>query len=184
MYTFQNEKVRLRAITASDLDDNLRWMNDVEVTRYIGQVGRFSREQEANFIARLHNSHDQYEFAIEAIDGPQSKHIGNLGLHELDQRNRQAELGIMIGEHDYWSKGYGGAAMRLLLEFGFGELNLHRIHLRCFDFNKRAIRAYEKIGFKLDGIARQTAYLAGEYHNDYLMSILKPEWEAMLSAEC
>ncbi len=182
MYTFQNEKVRLRAITASDLDDNIRWMNDVEVTRNIGQVGRFSREQEAEFIARAHGN-SEYEFAIEAIDGPGPKHIGNLGLHDFDQRNRQAELGIMIGEHDYWGNGYGSAAMRLLLEFGFGELNLHRIHLRCFAFNKRALRAYEKLGFKLDGIARQSAYLDGEYHDDHLMSLLKPEWEAAVRTE-
>jgi RimJ/RimL family protein N-acetyltransferase len=182
MYTFTNDKVRLRAITTSDVDDYVRWMNDVEVTRNIGRVGRFSREQEAEFIAQHQQSGD-YFFAIEAIDGPQPVHIGNIGLFDQDQRNRQAELGIMIGEPDYWGKGYGSAAIRLLLEFGFGELNLQRVHLRVFAFNKRAIRAYEKVGFRLDGIARQSAYLAGEYHDDYLMSILKPDWEAMVSAE-
>lgn len=180
MYTFQNDKVRLRAVTASDVDDNVRWMNDVEVTRNLGQIGRFSHEHEAAFIERAQsNSGDHYGFAIEAIDGPEPKYIGNIDLFGFDKRNRQAELGIMIGEHDYWGNGYGPAAIKLLLEFGFGELNLHRIYLRVFEFNKRGIRAYEKVGFKLEGIARQAAYVDGAYCDDYEMSILFPEWEAL-----
>lgn len=177
MYTFQNDKVRLRALTGKDVEANVRWMNDVEVARNIGQVGRFSYENEAGFIERVQGDIQGYEFAIEAIDGSEPKYIGNIGFHNFDPRNRQAELGIMIGEHDYWGKGFGGAAIRLLLEFGFGELNLHRVYLRVFAFNKRGIRAYEKVGFKLEGITRQSAYIDGAYHDDYQMSILKPEWE-------
>ncbi len=181
MYTFSNNKVRLRAHAASDVDDNVRWMNDVEVTRNLGQVGRVSREQEAEHITRLQRHEDGYDFAIEAIDGPEPKYIGNIDLFHLDQHNRNAEVGIAIGEHDYWSKGYGSAALRLLLEFGFGELNLHRIYLRVFDFNRRGVRAYEKVGFKHEGRLRHGGYVEGEYHDDFLMSILKSEWEEQAS---
>jgi RimJ/RimL family protein N-acetyltransferase len=184
MYTFQNNRVRLRALTSSDIEANVLWMNDVEVTRNLGRVGRFSYEQEAAYVERAqHNTADHYGFAIEAIEGPQPKYIGNIDLFSFDQRNRQAELGIMIGDHDYWGKGYGPAAIQLLLEFGFGELNLHRIYLRVYDFNKRGIRAYEKVGFKVEGIARQAAYSEGAYHDDYEMSILKPEWEALYGSK-
>ena len=103
--------------------------------------------------------------------------IGNSGFFNIDWRNRGAELGIVIGDKAYWNKGYGTEVMRLLLHHGFTTLNLHRIFLRVFEGNPRAIRAYEKAGFVHEGRMRQAEFRDGKYLDVLLMSVLRPEWQ-------
>ena len=91
-------------------------------------------------------------------------------------QDRSAEIGIMIGERQYWNRGFGTEAMRLMVQHGFENLNLHRIFLRVFETNPRGKRSYEKVGFKLEGRMREARYLKGKYIDVCLMSILKSEW--------
>ncbi len=177
MYTFRNDKVRLRARTMSDAEAETRWRNDTAVTRTALYSGPRSREEQERIIRDGFLRANDYNFAIEAIDLPQPLHIGGCGLHHLDWRGRNAEFGIAIGEKAYWGNGYGTAATQLILEFGFGELNLHRIYLYVFDFNQRGIRTYEKVGFKHEAMMRDDIYREGQFHNTRLMGILKSEWE-------
>jgi RimJ/RimL family protein N-acetyltransferase len=181
MYTFQNDKVRLRAMTMSDVDDHLRWRYDADVTRTLLHFRPRSREEVASLVERWMEGGDN--FAIEAIDLPQPVHIGNCSLHDIVWRSRKAEFAIAIGEKQYWGRGYATAATKLMLEYGFGELNLHRIYLYTFSFNNGAIRAYEKVGFKHEATLRDDVYREGKFHNTYLMGILKPEWETPVSHE-
>lgn len=178
MYTFENNKVRLRAAQQSDVDDFVRWFNDPTMQRFLGQVVQpISREQEQHwFDLALSPGPGVYHFQIDAIDGPEPLHIGGCALFKTDWRNANAEMGIQIGEHDYWGKGYGTAAHELLLEFGFGELNLHRIYLRFYDFNERGRKSYEKLGYKPEATLRQALYREGAYHNVHYMGLLKREW--------
>ena len=178
MYTFSNDKVKLRAVSMSDVADQWRWRNDPDVTRYAMFSAPRSYEVEENIVRnQLAGSDNEYRFAIDAVDGAEPVHIGICGLHFLSWRNRNAMLGISIGEKEYWSKGYGSAALELLMEFGFGELNLHRIYLYVFSFNPRAVRSYEKCGFKHEATLRDDTYREGRFYDSYLMAILKPEWE-------
>jgi RimJ/RimL family protein N-acetyltransferase len=85
-------------------------------------------------------------------------------------------VGIFIGDKDYWNQGYGSDAMQLLLKYGFNSLNLNRIYLHVFDTNPRAIRAYEKVGFVLEGRLRQDIFLNGSYVDVLMMSVLRSEW--------
>ncbi len=181
MYTFSNEKVRLRAVTGSDMDDFLRWFSDTAMLRNLGGVVHpHSEAEEREWLERVvgGNASDNH-FGIDAIDGAQPKHIGGCSLFRVQHRNASAEMGILIGETDYWGKGYGTAAHQLLLEFGFGELNLHRVHLRVYDFNLRGRRSYEKLGYHLDATAREAVYREGRYYDVHHMSLLRDEWEAL-----
>ena len=90
--------------------------------------------------------------------------------------NLDVYVGIFIGNKDCWSEGYGTEALRLMIRYGFDQLNLHKISLRVFCFNTRAIRAYEKVGFRREAIFRDHGYRNGEYCDDYAMSILEDEW--------
>jgi RimJ/RimL family protein N-acetyltransferase len=81
----------------------------------------------------------------------------------------------MIGEKDCWNQGYGTEATRLILEFAFGELGLHRVWLDVDSDNRRARRAYEKAGFKQEGIKRDHMYYDGAFHDIVLMSILSSD---------
>ncbi len=179
MYTFQNDKVRLRALQGEDLDNCARWFSDVEVQRTLQVYAPQSREGEQQWLeGAMTGKGGDYVFAIEAIDGPAPVHIGNCDAHKPDWRNASCEIGIVIGEKSYWGKGYGPAAFALLLEFCFGELNLHRVYLRVYDFNQRGIKAYQKLGFKEEGRLREAFYREGEYHDVIFMGILKREWQA------
>ena len=114
---------------------------------------------------------------LRAIETEKGVHIGNIGLHEIDYKDGKATLGIMIGEKGCWDQGYGTDAVRALLRFAFQELNLHRVSLEVFDFNERAIRCYEKCGFRKEGVLRESVFRSGRYQNEILMSILRQEFE-------
>lgn len=101
--------------------------------------------------------------------------IGIISIIQIDQKNRNAECIIDIGEKDYWGKGYGREAL-ILLDYAFLELNLHRISLRVFAFNERAVALYNRIGFKTEGISRQALYRNGKWHDIMHMGMLKQEY--------
>jgi RimJ/RimL family protein N-acetyltransferase len=103
--------------------------------------------------------------------------IGTIGLSPADPRERKAELGISIGAKEEWNKGYGSEALILILRHGFETLNLNRISLRVYEYNARAIRAYEKTGFIGEGTLRQDAYRKGRFWDTIVMSILRSEWD-------
>ena len=112
-------------------------------------------------------------FAIETADGV---HIGNIGLHDVNCQHRHAQLGIVIGEKEYWGKGYGSDAVRTALRFAFETMNLHRVSLRVYEDNARAIRTYEKCGFQHEGRAREAIFRKGRYYDELRMGILRREF--------
>jgi len=113
-------------------------------------------------------------FAIEA-DG---KYIGNCCLLGLRNPHGNLELGIVIGDRDYWGRGYGRDATRLLLKFGFHYLGARRIVLTTHAKNERAIRCYRACGFVEEGRPRKAIWVEGEYVDLVNMSILREEWLA------
>lgn len=118
-----------------------------------------------------------YEFMILTQTG--DKPIGFLGLSGVNWSAGDAWVGIGIGERDYWGKGYGTEAFNLLLAFGFRELNLRRISLSVFEYNPRAIRSYEKLGFQQEGRQREWLNRGGKRWDLIFMGILRQEWEAL-----
>jgi RimJ/RimL family protein N-acetyltransferase len=119
--------------------------------------------------------------AIEIQPDSKKEHwvfVGNCGLIDIDWQNRSAEMGILIGEKQYWNQGFGSKAMRLLLKHGFENLNLHRLWLRVFETNQRAIRSYEKAGFTLEGKFREAQFLDGKYVDVMIMSMLHSGWQS------
>ncbi len=105
--------------------------------------------------------------------------IGFLGLGMRKWIHAETYVGIGLGEREYWGRGYGTEAMRLALQYAFQELNLHRVSLSVIAYNERAIRSYEKAGFRSEGRLRQTIRRAGRRWDEVCMSILRREWEAL-----
>ena len=104
------------------------------------------------------------------------RYIGNIGLYEIDWKNRKAEYGILIGDKSAWGKGYGFDSSTDLLAYAFRELNLHRIFLRVLAYHERAIRLYEKIGFREEGRLRQDIFRSGAYRDTIIMGMLASEY--------
>ena len=174
------ERIRLRAAEREDITAFLRWVNDTDVTENLFLVSPMSRfEEEQWYDTMMKKPASEHVLVIEVKDqSPNDDYrpIGTCQFHNIDWRNRSAEIGIMIGEKTFWNRGYGTETMRLLLIHGFDTFNFHRIWLQVYEKNKRGIRAYEKAGFQHEGKYRQAHYQNGEYFDVHLMSVLKEEW--------
>lgn len=114
-----------------------------------------------------------------AIVDKRGRVLGSVRLWRVSDRNRSAMLTIFIGGPENWGLGYGTDAMRLALRQAFGSMDLVRVELHVFDFNERAIRSYEKVGFAWEGARRQALYRQGRYHDIIVMGILKEEFLAL-----
>ncbi len=178
MSIIYGDRIRLRAPSREDIPIFLEWFNDPEVTLTLFVYLPISRDEEDKWFEEMLNSPpEQHPLTIEVKEGESWKPIGNIQFINLDWVSRNAEVGIAIGDKAYWNKGYGSEAMQLMLKHGFETLNLHRIWLRVYGFNARAIRAYEKSGFVHEGRKRQAQFIQGQYHDVLIMSVLRHEWK-------
>jgi RimJ/RimL family protein N-acetyltransferase len=171
--------IYLDAVREDDLPTSARWMADFEVTYHLWTtaVVPLSLEDEQEwFENRDQSSETTFTFYLRTIRDGQL--IGLVSLIRYDMHNQIASLGIAIGERDEQNKGYGTEAMRLALNYGFNELNLHRIELTVSSFNPHAIHIYEKLGFQHEGIKRQALFRDGRYHDVIQMGILRNEWQS------
>ena len=172
------ERLRLRASEKEDVPLFLKWINDPEVCEHLGQYAVMNRiQEEAWFESVSKGPRTELPLVIEIRQGENWFAIGNtsfLGIHPV---NLETEIGIMIGEKEYWNQGYGTETMIRMLKYGFEELNLNRIFLRVFEGNERGKQAYRKAGFIHEGTLRQAQYHRGRYWDVDIMSILKNEWK-------
>jgi len=181
MPIINGDRIRLRAAEKEDIPLFLGWVNDEKVAEnlpFLMPISQF--EEEDWYESMMKKPASEHALVIEIKDEKNKGSyipIGNCTFFHINWRNRSTEIGIMIGEKSFWNKGYGTETMRLMIKHGFNNLNLYRIWLRVFPDNKRGIRAYEKAGFKHEGVFRQAEYRQGKYQDVLLMSILKDEWQ-------
>jgi RimJ/RimL family protein N-acetyltransferase len=171
------ERVVLRRHRPENLAAFQRWYRDPEIsrlTRYRTEP-MSSEEVERYFRARVLGG-DTLSYAIHVAGT--DRLIGSATFSQLDVANGSVTYHITIGEADSWGKGYGTEATELMLELAFEQLGLHRVALAVFEFNRRAIRSYEKAGFRLEGRLRDTIYRDGRHWDEISMSILEEEWQA------
>lgn len=167
--------VALRRHRPDDLAALLRWYADPEIgrlTRY--QAQPMSRlEIERFFKARL-LSPDALAYAIDERDG--GRVVGFTTFSALDPDNGSVLYHITIGDRSAWGHGLGTEATELMLSHAFDRLGLHRVGLTVFEFNRRAIRAYEKAGFREEGRLREAIHRDGRYWDEVQMGVLREEW--------
>ena len=173
----RGERVTLRPFRREDLEALRRWHDDGEVMQFWGErlplvaEGRFEEELApgGRFTRFDMNGH----FCVcDETDRP----IGRLSYEGFRATERHAELGILIGEKDAWSKGYGSEAIRLLLDYLFNQRGAHRVWLTVQARNARAQRAYEKVGFRREGTWREHYYYDGAFHDEHIYGILAREF--------
>lgn len=184
MTLFEGERVRLTALEREDLPTYLRWhayypMRRLLSTAAITPATREEGEAWYEESVKPQQSHT-HNFSIRVLDD--GRLIGGIHLNVLHPKHDTGWLSIYLGERDTWGRGYGSDATRLLLGFAFDELNLHRVELSVFDFNARAIRAYEKVGFRHEATRRAALYREGAFHDVHVMGILRHEWDALASS--
>ena len=174
--------VRLVAPDAEkDAETLSRWNNDSVFTRFTDgdPVRPLTTAQAKAQIERDTSEGDgRPVFLIRTL--ADDRVIGYIGL-AMRWANQDAWVFIGLGERAYWGKGYGTDAMRVLLRYAFHELNLQRVTLGVFDDNQRARRSYEKAGFVFEGHLRGTLQRDGQRRGEYLMGILREEWDLSLA---
>lgn len=172
-------RVTLRPWTRDDLPALRRWHNDPEVMQYWGEraalvpEGMFERDlaPDGRFTKFAENGY----FCICDASG---RAIGRIEYEGLCLPQRAAELSILIGEKDAWSKGYGSEAITVLLDYLFNEMGAHRVWLAVLATNARAQRAYEKAGFVREGTMRAQWFTAGRWWDEHRYGILRDEFVA------
>ena len=167
------EKVYLSPVAPDDVYAYTRWSNDYEVMRFFGGE-QSNTHWEPDKEAHEKKMKNGNEFSI--IDKETDTVIGNVSFIGEDNINRNAKIGITIGEKDYWSKGYGSDTLRLMLDFGFNVRSYNTIYLNVYEFNKRGIACYEKVGFKKQGVWRDCLIIGEKKYDCFYMDILASEY--------
>lgn len=158
-----------------DLEQYTRWMNDIEVTRYLGQAARcYSLESERKALEKLVS--EGYNFAV--VLKEEERLIGNASIFDVNHLHQRAEIGLFIGEAKDRGKGYGQEIVRLLVDFGFKYLNLNNIMLKVISGNTAAINAYKKCGFKEFGRRTKCYFVDNKWHDEIYMEILRDDLPA------
>jgi RimJ/RimL family protein N-acetyltransferase len=174
----RGEKVALRALEREDLKRWWELRNDEEVERlsFGPATPRSLAEIEARFDKHLAAEHRDYENLVVEVDGEM---IGSCRVFQIAEYNRNCHLGISLAR-EHWGKGYGTDAMRVLVDYCFHDLNLHKVGLTALASNERAIRAYVRSGFVEEGRLRGEEWTRGHYEDLVVMGITREDWEAAL----
>lgn len=172
----KQSEIYLRPMTVDDTDDIVKWRNSESVKQFFIYQGEFTRESHLNWIETRVNTGEVIQFMI--VLKKNDKAIGSVFLRDVDMQNKKAEYGIFIGDESVRGKGYGSVAARLILKHAFYEAGLHRVYLRVLADNERAIKSYEKVGFKKEGYLTDDVFVRGSYRDVVWMAIVNPEGKA------
>lgn len=176
-FTLEEPETRVKA--------EARWQRDTEFNRLADSGPSslaserkikewFDKQAEEGF------KPDRYSFSVRTL--AEDKYIGFLGLW-VNLIHGEAWVGLGIGEREYWGKGYGTDMMKLCLQFAFMELGLERVSLGLHEYNPRALRSYEKSGFRMEGRTRGDIMREGRHSDTLWMGILRDEWLQMQNGE-
>jgi len=164
--------VKLRPIRTSDADRCYTWLSDPDVTRYLGLLQPPATvEAERAWIARV--IADKAQQRVFVIEDERGRGIGTCGLRGIDMEAGCAFLGIVIGHKLAWDRGYGTAATQALVEFAFAVLGLREVRLSCHHDNRRGLRCYQKVGFRVTTAAHEPRVYGG---SDVRMVLDRERW--------
>ncbi len=176
----EGDHVALGPIIEEDLENFWFWVNDKTVTQYLSDnlfFGVHTRNMEEKWLRNvLEGTKNTLTLAI--LAKPDYELIGVISLAKIDWVSRNAELGVFIGNKELWGQGLGTEAIILLLDYVFNVLSLAKVYLRVLEYNKRAIRAYEKVGFKIVGRLRKHRFRGGKYWDEIIMEIFADEFNS------
>jgi RimJ/RimL family protein N-acetyltransferase len=170
-------KVYLRPYEPEDADVLYHALYSAESRRLTGTQQIFTRASTADFINKIAGDNSRVDLVICSQKTNQT--LGEVVLNNIDFINRSANIRIGIFNEKDYSLGYGSEALILMLNHAFGGLNLHRVELGVYDFNPRAIHVYEKLGFKQEGVLRDSLHFNHQFHDQIIMSILAEEFRSL-----
>jgi RimJ/RimL family protein N-acetyltransferase len=177
----EGDMVVLRKHVPENVSAFRRWYADPEVARLARYQDAPMRLDEIDRFFQLRALGTE-ALTMAIHDRDTDRLIGSCAFSQVDGENGSAMYHITIGEKDVWGRGYGTEATQLMLDHAFGTLGLHRIALTVFEFNERAIRAYRRCGFQVEGRARESIWRDGRWWDELAMSVLSSDWHEQRSS--
>ncbi len=175
-FRLKGERVSLVLLEREHLKKRVEFLNDPEVQKTLNFDYPTSLAKTEAWFSKNVLAEGRVDFSFELTDT--SEVIGFGGFININQKAWKAELYIFIGDKSCWGKGYGRDGYKLLVNYGFGELGLARIYLYQLAENSRAIKATEALGWYTEGLLRKDVLSHGELKDQYILSILRSEWES------
>ncbi|MFH1877230.1 MAG: GNAT family protein [Candidatus Omnitrophota bacterium] len=171
----EGANIYLRDVSLGDVNDvYLGWMNDPEVTRYL--EARFSEhtlESIRDYVEKMASKEDEVFLAICEKDS--RKHIGNIKLGPIERNHKFAYISLVIGDKAFWGKGIASEAIGLMVKIAFDKYDLNKLLAGCYACNRGSARAFEKNGFKVEGVEKRRWLSGGEYVDGITLGLVRDE---------
>ena len=172
----EGERIDLIAGNSKWADILCKWNNDPKVRRYARNMWPLTLEDVKKWFEPAPDRHTR-EFVVFTIYHKGDKRIiGTVGFGRINWVNRNANIFGSIGETEYWGRGIIGEAIKLLIAYGFTEMNLHKIYAGVYSPNERSLRAAEKLGFQKEAVIKESMYVDGEYQDEHKFALFKRDW--------
>jgi len=169
----EGKQIYLREVRLSDVGEQYyKWLNDNEVSQFL-ETKFFPQSIKSieNYVSSMLCSKESVFLAI--IVKENEKHIGNIKIGPINWIHRFADVSLVIGDKKSWGKGFGSEAIKLVVEYSFKKLNLHRLSAGIYSNNVGSIKAFEKAGFKEEGIKKSIRFFNGSYIDEKIFGIVK-----------
>jgi RimJ/RimL family protein N-acetyltransferase len=171
----KSERLKLVPVSSAHATKTyVSWMNDEEVNKYLDGGGEYTMEKLKAYLVDVVKK-DLYFWAIHLNDN--GKHIGNIKIDSISQRNGIGVYGILMGDKTEWGKGYGKEASQMVIDFCFNELGLRKISLGVIEDNEGAVQLYYNLGFINEGTLIKHGKYDGKYCNSLQMSLFNPAFD-------
>jgi RimJ/RimL family protein N-acetyltransferase len=171
--------ITLRRLERGDLEHIRRWLDDPELRTLIGATAPMSEGEAEKWFEHVDSDPSRIWYAIVTDDDTV---VGEAGLLRLVPEWRTTDMTIIVGEPSQRGKGYGSETGRLLLDFAFNYLGLHRVAIGVVGFNERALSFWKRLGFREEGLQREGYFHDGAFHDFVMMCVLEDEWRGATGA--
>ena len=171
----KGKQVSLVPVNMEHLDLYIKWMNNPDVRKYARNVLPITIEEMKKYFKAMEQG-IKTEIHFEIVHNENHKPVGDCSFFRINWVDGVAHIGLSIGEKEYWGQGNATEAIGLMINYGFAELNLHKIYAFIFAPNKASYRTVEKNGFTREAILKKDIHIDGVYEDTYYYSILKEDW--------
>ena len=175
MSDISSKRFYYRILTLADVGEKyVRWMNDKDVNKYLeSRFSNHTTDAVHSYIKNSLNDSSVHLFGI--FNKTTDCHIGNIKL-DINHTHKKAEIGLLIGEKQWWGKGVATEAIKAITKYGFTECDIEKIEAGCYQSNKGSLGAFQKVGYKVEGRIRASWILEGKREDGFRLGILKGEF--------
>ncbi len=153
-----------------------KWINNPKVRQYLRNEWPLTLEQIKKFFEPSPSQSAKELIVFTIFHKKDKRPIGSIGFNHINWISRKAEIFYSIGELQYWGRGIVGEAAKLIINYGFTELNFHKICAGVYSLNKRSLRVVEKLGFKEEAVLKDDIYVDGKYMDTHMFAFFKKDW--------